>query len=89
MSYEEARAKIIKHNEMSRRIEAAGFVYCCGLIFTGDSFNRETRTWSIKSQRIGELVWENNEWVVKPYDGFANLLEQFCGSIEGGEGIET
>ena len=86
MISEKIRAKMVKHNAAARALEAAGFVYCSGDIFTGDSFNRETYTWQPDSQRIGELVWDGDEWVVKPYEGFAHLLEGVCGFTQNGGG---
>ncbi len=71
---EELREKAAKHNVIVRKLEAAGFVFCEGIIFTGDSFNRETCTWQPDSQRIGELAWENERWIVKPYSGYEHLL---------------
>lgn len=83
MSLEKVREKICKHNAIVRRLNEAGFVYCSGVIFTGKSFNRETCTWQPDKQRIGELVWESGEWVVKPYEGFSDLLEGICISDQG------
>ena len=83
MALEELRARAAKHNAIVRELEAAGFVYCSGVIFTGDSFDRETCNWQPNSRRIGELVREGDEWVVRPYEGFAHLLEGFT-AVEGG-----
>lgn len=89
MTMEEIRARAAKHNAAVRALEAAGFVYCSGKIFTGDSFKRETCTWQPDSKRIGELVLEGDEWVVKPYEGFAHLFEGICGPARGGGGDEN
>jgi hypothetical protein len=86
VSLEKIREKARKHNTVVRKLEDAGFVYCSGLIFTGESFNRETCTWQPNSQRIGELVWEDDQWAVKPYTGFSHLLKDFCPPNQGGEG---
>lgn len=86
MTLEAIRARAVKHNASVRELEAAGFVYCSGEIFTGDSFNRKTCTWQPNSQRIGKLVWEGGEWVVKLYEGFAHLLEGACGFTKNGGG---
>lgn len=84
--WERLREKAVKHNAIVDKLEAAGFMYCSGIIFTGESFNRETCTWQPDSQRIGELVWDGDEWVVKPYEGFAHLLEGVCGFAKNGGG---
>lgn len=91
MTLEEIRAKAARHNAVVRELEAAGFVFCSGEIFTGGSFNRKTCTWQPNSQRIGKLVWDGDEWVVRPYEGFAHLLEGACGFTQngGGENDET
>ena len=86
MSIEKAREKVQKHNAIVRKLEEAGFVYCSGVIFTGESFNRKTCTWQPNSQRIGELVWENDQWDVRPYKGFSHLLKQFHRSDHSDEG---
>ena len=83
---EKIRAKAAKHNAAVRKLEDAGFVYCSGVIFTGDSFDRETCTWQPNSQRIGELVWEGGEWAVKPYEGFVHLLKGVSASVQTGGG---
>jgi len=86
MTLETIRTRAAKHNAAVRKLEAAGFAYCSGEIFTGDSFNRETCTWQPNSQRIGKLVWDGDEWVVEPYEGFAHLLEGVCGFTQNGGG---
>lgn len=79
MSLDEIRTKAARHNAAVEELEEAGFVYCAGYVFTGDSFNRKTCTWQPNSQRIGELVWDGDGWVLRAYAGFAHLLEGVCG----------
>jgi hypothetical protein len=86
MTLEEIRARVAKHNAAVRELKAAGFVYCTGEIYFGDSFDQKTCTWQPNSRRIGKLVREGDEWVVKPYEGFAHLLEGVCGFTQNGGG---
>lgn len=74
MPVEKFREKMLGNLALIQRLKDAGFFYCSGVIFTGDSFDQETCTWRQNSQRIGEVVWVDGKWVVKPYDVFAHLF---------------